>query len=152
MSALAIKNAILSSNSRCFTVTFLKLDGTIRTMLAKVGVQRYKGKNKKRPYKASKSCIRVFDMESKSYKSLTIKNLLSYRCGSVIINRNWIGYYNKEVSNKRGVVELKAIVVENYVAAHTYKLLGVLNDDLEKDVIKVQNQSNNFVEKVFRGC
>lgn len=149
MSALAIKNAILSSNSRCFTVTFLKLDGTVRTMLAKVGVQRYKSKNKKRPYKASKSCIRVFDMESKSYKSLTTKNLLSYRCGNVVINRGWVGYYNKEVSNKRGVVELKAIVVENCVAAHTYKLLGILNEDLEKDVVKVHYKSINFIEKVL---
>lgn len=148
MTVLAIKNAILSSNSRCFTVTFLKLDGTIRTMFAKVGVQRFKSKNKKRKYTPSKTCIRVLDMETKQYKSILVKNLISYRCGSIIIDRTWVGYYIAQHSGKGKRVELRATVVENFVKSHNTLYVGVLGDHLEEEVVKLSLDDANFVSKL----
>lgn len=152
MDVLTLKDAILSSNSRCFTVKFLKVDGTIRTMLAKVGIKRYTGKcrtyirkGKKHPY--TRNCLEtivVFDMESKSYKSLRINSILEYRCGFKVMKRDWVGIYMQPCGLKRGKVDYRALVVENTVETHTELLMGVCNHFGEKEVYKVRKDSEHF--------
>lgn len=80
-------STITSTNSRLFVVRFTKQDGTERTMYAKTGVKRYLSKRPdKRVLKnTNPNIVRVFDVESKSYKSFKLSSVFEFRCGKVIL-------------------------------------------------------------------
>lgn len=79
-----LKSTILATHARLFKVVFQKSDGTIRTMYAKVGVERFKSKkpNKRKVGEYSDNLIRVFDMEIKQYRSFNLSNVLEFECGN----------------------------------------------------------------------
>ena len=75
------KDVIKSTAGSTFTVTFIKSDGTERTMLAKVGVKKFLSKRVgKRTVKDNPNLVRVFDMESKSYESFKLESVKEFKC------------------------------------------------------------------------
>ena len=84
-----LRSTLASTNSRMFVVRFIKQDGTERTMYAKTGIKRYLSKkpNKRKVSNVNNDIMRVFDCESKSYKSFKLDSVLSFRCGCVIFKK-----------------------------------------------------------------
>ena len=82
-----LRNEINKTNASLFRVSFVKANGENRTMYAKVGIKRYLSK---RPYKrvlqnTNPNIVRVFDMESKSYKSFKLSSVVEFRSGNIIL-------------------------------------------------------------------
>ena len=84
-----IRYAIASTNSRMFVVRFIKQDGSTRVMYAKTGIKRHlsKNPNKRKVSNINPNIVRVYDCESKSYKSFKLDSVLSFRCGCVIFKK-----------------------------------------------------------------
>ena len=84
-----LRSAINSTHSRMFVVSFIKQDGSTRTMYAKTGVKRClsKNPNKRKVNNTNQNIVRVYDCESKSYKSFKLSSVFEFRCGRVILKR-----------------------------------------------------------------
>lgn len=82
-----LRSTINSTHSRMFVVSFIKQDGSERTMYAKTGVKRCLSKkpNKRKVQNTNTNIVRVYDCESKSYKSFKLDSVLEFRCGKVIL-------------------------------------------------------------------
>ena len=87
MNTQLLKQAINKTNSTLFTVRFIKADGTERTMYCKTGVKRHLSKrpDKRVLQNTNPNIVRVFDMESKSYKSFKLETVLEFKCKNVIL-------------------------------------------------------------------
>ena len=87
MSIEQLRSTINSTHSRMFVVSFIKQDGTTRTMYAKTGLKRYLSKkvNKRKVQRTNNDVVCVFDMESKSYKSFKLSSVFEFRCGKVVL-------------------------------------------------------------------
>ena len=84
-----LRSTIASTHSRMFVVRFTKQDGSTRVMYAKTGIKRYisKKQNKRKVSDQNPNIVRVYDCESKSYKSFKLDSVLSFRCGCVIFKK-----------------------------------------------------------------
>ena len=84
-----LRSTIASTHSRMFVVRFTKQDGSTRVMYCKTGVKRHLSKkpNKRKVSNVNNDIMRVFDCESKSYKSFKLDSVLSFRCGCVIFKK-----------------------------------------------------------------
>ena len=82
-----LRSTIASTHSRMFVVRFTKQDGTTRVMYAKTGVKRYlsKNPNKRKVSSTNPNIVRVYDCESKSYKSFKLETVSEFKCGKVIL-------------------------------------------------------------------
>lgn len=82
-----LRSTIASTHSRMFVVRFTKQDGTIRTMYAKTGVKRHlsKNPNKRKICNINPNIVRVYDMESKSYKSFKLDSVVEFKCKNTIL-------------------------------------------------------------------
>lgn len=82
-----LRSTINSTHSRMFVIRFTKKDGSIRVMYAKTGVKRHlsKNPNKRKVSNTNSNIVRVYDCESKSYKSFKLETVLDFRCGKVIL-------------------------------------------------------------------
>ena len=82
-----LRSTIASTHSRMFVVRFTKQDGTTRTMYAKTGLKRFlsKNPNKRKVSSTNPNIVRVYDCESKSYKSFKLETVSEFRCGKVIL-------------------------------------------------------------------
>ena len=80
--------AIRTTNSRLFTVTFVKSNGEVRTMFAKTRVKRFLSKkpNKRKVSNVNENLIHVFDVEKKAYRSFKLDSVIEFRCNKVILN------------------------------------------------------------------
>lgn len=86
MNIETLKKAIKKTNSTLFTVRFIKADGTERTMYCKTGVKRFLSKkHNKKVVKSNDNLVRVFDAESKGYKSFKLDSVLEFKCKNVIL-------------------------------------------------------------------
>ena len=85
-----LRSTINSTHSRMFVVSFIKQDGTTRVMYAKTGLKRFLSKRPdKRVLKnTNPNIVRVFDMESKSYKSFKLDSVFEFRSGKVVLKSN----------------------------------------------------------------
>ncbi len=85
-----LRSTIASTHSRMFVVRFTKQDGSERTMYAKTGIKRFLSKRfDKRVLKnTNPNIVRVFDMESKSYKSFKLDSVFEFRSGKVVLKSN----------------------------------------------------------------
>ena len=85
-----LRSTIASTHSRMFVVRFIKQDGTERTMYAKTGIKRYLSKrpNKRVLQNTNPNIVRVFDMESKTYKSFKLDSVFEFRSGKVVLKSN----------------------------------------------------------------
>lgn len=92
-----LKDIVKNSNSRMMVVTFVKADGTTRTMYCKKGVKRFKPQTSKRTYikVASRKgvkirgykvkdldIVRVFDCEKKEYRCFKMSTVVRLTCGN----------------------------------------------------------------------
>ena len=82
-----LRSTIASTHSRMFVVSFIKQDGTERTMYAKTGIKRHLSKkpNKRKVSNVNNDIMRVFDCESKSYKSFKLSSVIEFSCRNTIL-------------------------------------------------------------------
>ena len=87
MNTEQLRSTINSTHSRMFVVSFIKQDGTTRTMYAKTGLKRYLSKkvNKRKVQRNNNDVVCVFDCQSKSYKSFKLSSVFEFRCGKVVL-------------------------------------------------------------------
>ncbi len=80
-----IKKQLLADfvGNRIFNVEFIKKDGSIRTMNARLGVTRYvKGNGPAKP----PHLITVYDMNAKAYRCFSQDRVLSIKCNKIKFN------------------------------------------------------------------
>ena len=84
-----LRSTIASTHSRMFVVRFTKQDGTTRVMYCKIGIKRHLSKrpDKRVLQNTNPNIVRVFDMESKSYKSFKLSSVIEFRSGCVILKK-----------------------------------------------------------------
>ena len=75
-----LRNEINKTNASLFRVSFVKANGENRTMYAKVGIKRFLSKkpNKKVIKNTNQDIVRVFDCQSKSYKSFKLSSVTEF--------------------------------------------------------------------------
>jgi len=73
---------IKDTKGEFFTVTFVKKDGTTRTMNARLGVKRYL-KGGELPYDpAERGLLPVFDVQKNEYRIVNIPTIISAKIGN----------------------------------------------------------------------
>ena len=82
-----LRSTIASTHSRMFVVRFTKQDGSTRVMYCKTGIKRYLSKrpDKRVLQNTNPNIVRVFDMESKSYKSFKLETVSEFKCNKVVL-------------------------------------------------------------------
>ena len=85
-----LRNEINKTNASLFRVSFVKANGENRTMYAKVGIKRFLSKkpNKRIVKNANQDIVRVYDCQSKSYKSFKLDSVFEFRSGKVVLKSN----------------------------------------------------------------
>ena len=85
-----LRKEINKTNASLFRVSFVKANGENRTMFCKTKIKRHLSKkpNKKVIKNANQDIVRVFDMESKSYKSFKLDSVFEFRSGKVVLKSN----------------------------------------------------------------
>ena len=75
-----LRKEINKTNASLFRVSFVKANGEHRTMYAKVGIKRFLSKkpNKKVIKNTNQDIVRVFDCQSKSYKSFKLSSVTEF--------------------------------------------------------------------------
>ena len=75
-----LRKEISKTNASLFRVSFVKANGEHRTMYAKVGIKRFLSKkpNKKVVKNTNQDIVRVFDCQSKSYKSFKLSSVTEF--------------------------------------------------------------------------
>ena len=75
-----LRKEINKTNASLFRVSFVKANGEHRTMYAKVGIKRFLSKrpDKRVLQNTNPNIVRVFDMESKSYKSFKLSSVTEF--------------------------------------------------------------------------
>ena len=85
-----LRKEINKTNASLFRVSFVKANGESRTMFCKTQIKRYLSKrpDKRVLQNTNPNIIRVFDMESKSYKSFKLDSVFEFRSGKVVLKSN----------------------------------------------------------------
>ena len=75
-----LRKEINKTNATLFRVNFVKANGENRTMYAKVGIKRHLSKkpNKRSVKNVNQDIVRVFDCQSKSYKSFKLSSVTEF--------------------------------------------------------------------------
>ena len=75
-----LRNEINKTNASLFRVSFVKANVEYRTMYAKIGIKRYLSKkpNKRIVKNVNQDIVRVFDCQSKSYKSFKLSSVTEF--------------------------------------------------------------------------
>ena len=68
-----------------FTVTFTKQDGTLRVMNAKLGVTKHLKGGKAKYDAEARGMLRVYDLKSKGYRTVTVDRIKSIKAKGVRI-------------------------------------------------------------------
>ena len=82
-----LRKEINKTNATLFRVSFVKANGEHRTMYCKTKIKRYLSKrpNKRVLQDTNPNIVRVFDMESKSYKSFKLDSVFEFSCRNVVL-------------------------------------------------------------------
>lgn len=82
-----LRKEINKTNATLFRVNFVKQNGEHRTMYAKVGIKRHlsKNPNKRKVSNVNNDIMRVYDCESKSYKSFKLSSVNEFSCRNVVL-------------------------------------------------------------------
>ena len=77
------QNILEKVQGKIFSVSFIKKDGTERTMVCRLGVQKHLtgGKNVNDPSQH----LTVFDMHKKAYRNVALGTIYQLRCKDVFI-------------------------------------------------------------------
>ena len=77
-----LKTMIKNTNGKFFTCFFVKKDGTLRKMTARVGVK--KGLTNSGFVREEKeNLVCVYDIAAKGYRTINLDTLKSFKCGDV---------------------------------------------------------------------
>ena len=77
-----LKSMIKNTNGKFFTCFFVKKDGTLRKMTARVGVKKGLANNGfVREEKENLIC--VYDITAKGYRMINLSTLKSFKCGKL---------------------------------------------------------------------
>ena len=89
MNTEQLRKEINKTNASLFRVSFVKANGENRTMFCKTKIKRHLNKkpNKKVIKNVNQDIVRVFDMESKSYKSFKLSSVFEF-VGKVVLKSN----------------------------------------------------------------
>lgn len=80
-SSKSLASLIEQSNGKMLTVTFLKKDGSERTLNGRLGVTKYiKGSSLN---KKSNDYITIYDVQNKGYRSVNRSSILAVRCAGI---------------------------------------------------------------------
>ena len=84
-----LRNEISKTNASLFRVSFVKANGEHRTMYAKIGIKRHLSKhpNKRVVKNVNQDIVRVYDCQSKSYKSFKLSSVFEF-VGKVVLKSN----------------------------------------------------------------
>ena len=87
MNVEQLRQAINSTHSKCFTIRFIKNDGSERTLLGKTGLKRFLSRkpNKRKAVRNNPNLVCVYDMESKGYKSFKLDSVIEFRCKNIVL-------------------------------------------------------------------
>ena len=90
MNTEQLRKEINKTNASLFRVSFVKANEEHRTMYCKTKIKRYLSKrtNKRVLQNTNPNIVRVFDMESKSYKSFKLDSVFEFRSGKVVLKSN----------------------------------------------------------------
>ena len=77
-----LKSMIKNTNGKFFTCFFVKKDGTLRKMTARVGVKKGLANNGF-VREEKENLVRVYDMTAKGYRTINLDTLKSFKCGDV---------------------------------------------------------------------
>ena len=82
-----LRKEINKTNATLFRVSFVKANGEHRTMYCKTKIKRYLSKrpDKRVLQNTNPNIVRVFDMESKSYKSFKLDSVIEFSCRNVVL-------------------------------------------------------------------
>ena len=85
-----LRKEINKTNASLFRVSFVKANGEQRTMFCKTQIKRHLSKkpNKKVVKNVNQDIVRVFDCQSKSYKSFKLDSVFEFRSGKVVLKSN----------------------------------------------------------------
>lgn len=75
------KNLIKETNGKFFTVTFIKKDGTERTMNARLGVKVYLRGGQLAYDAEEKGLIPVYDVKTKGYRMVNVSTITNLKIG-----------------------------------------------------------------------
>ena len=80
MNTEQLRNEINKTNASLFRVSFVKANGEHRIMFCKTQIKRYLSKrpDKRVLQNTNPNIVRVFDMESKSYKSFKLSSVTEF--------------------------------------------------------------------------
>ena len=80
MNTEQLRNEINKTNASLFRVSFVKANGEHRTMFCKTQIKRFLSKNpNKRVVKnVNQDIVRVYDCQSKSYKSFKLSSVFEF--------------------------------------------------------------------------
>ena len=80
MNTEQLRNEINKTNASLFRVSFVKANGESRTMYCKTQIKRYLSKkpNKRVVKNVNQDTVRVFDCQSKSYKSFKLSSVTEF--------------------------------------------------------------------------
>ena len=75
-----LRKEINKTNASLFRVSFVKANGEHRTMYCKLGIKRFLSKkpNKRVVKSVNQDIVRVFDCQSKSYKSFKLSSVTEF--------------------------------------------------------------------------
>ena len=87
MNTEQLRKEINKTNASLFRVSFVKANGEHRTMYCKTQIKRFLSKrpNKRVLQNTNPNIVRVFDMESKSYKSFKLDSVFEFRSKRIIL-------------------------------------------------------------------
>ena len=74
-----MKEQILETKGKIFGVTFIKKDGTVRNMTARLGVKKHLTGVGLSFNPEERNLIVVFDMQKKAYRMVNLSTILSIR-------------------------------------------------------------------------
>ena len=65
--------------TKIFSVDFIKKDGSLRTMIARLGVKKHLQGGTLKYYAEEKSLLPVFDMEKQAYRMVNVNTITEIR-------------------------------------------------------------------------
>ena len=79
-----VKDLIVNTQGKFFTVEFVKKDGSNRKMLARTGVKKgLVGAGRSKLLADNLVC--VYDIQAKGYRTIDVSRVSSFKCGSAVL-------------------------------------------------------------------
>ena len=76
----------VGDEGRLFSVTFTKKDGTLRTMVARLGVRKYLTGGGAKFDAEPRGMVRVFSMGDLGYRTVIVENIIKLKAYSQVLN------------------------------------------------------------------